>query len=98
MIFAAFPARPRLRPHAGPAPARPRRAARAGPRRGGTPRLSRVRHPLLRVRSEKIAIAGGEWRFEEPPADAQAVLTWAHEALVSRETVAEVPLTGLSFL
>ena len=29
-----------------PRPAGCRRAARAGPRRGGTPRLSRVRHPL----------------------------------------------------
>jgi hypothetical protein len=32
------------------------------------------------------------------PPDAQAAPTEAHEALVSRETVAEVPLTGLSLM
>ena len=48
-------------------------------------------------RGEKIAIAGGGWRFGEPPPDAQAVPPEAHESLGSRKTVAEVPLTGLSF-
>jgi hypothetical protein len=49
-------------------------------------------------RGEKIAIAGREWRFGEPPPDAQAAPPEAHEALVSRGTVAEVPLTGLSLV
>ena len=48
-------------------------------------------------RGQKIAIVGGEWRFGKPPPDAQATPPEAHEALVSRETVAEVPLTGPSF-
>ncbi len=34
--------------------------------------------------------------FGKPPPDAQAVLPEAHESLISPETVAEVPLTGLS--
>jgi hypothetical protein len=34
--------------------ARPRRAARAGLRRGGTPRLPRVRHPLLWIRTRSL--------------------------------------------
>ncbi len=48
-------------------------------------------------RGEKIAIVGGGWRFGEPPPDAQAVPPEAHESLGSQKTVAEVPLTGLSF-
>jgi|GEM_PF-4913209 len=44
-----------------------------------------------------MIIAGGEWRFGEPPPDAQAVPPEAHEPLGSRKTFAEVPLTGLSF-
>ena len=48
-------------------------------------------------RGEKIAIARGEWRFGEPSPDAPTAPPEAHESLVSRETVAEVPLTGLSF-
>ena len=48
-------------------------------------------------RGEKIAIAGGEWRFGKPSLDAQAAPPCAHESLVSWETIAEVPLTGLSF-
>jgi len=47
-------------------------------------------------RGEKIAIAGGEWRFEKPAPDARAALPEAHESLISRKTVEEVPLTGLS--
>ena len=39
----------------------------------------------------------GEQRFREPRPDAQAVPPEAHESLGSRKTVAEVPLTGLSF-
>ncbi|MCX7414596.1 MAG: hypothetical protein NTW36_14295 [Planctomycetia bacterium] len=51
------------------------------------------RHPQRR--GEKIAIAGGDWRFGKPPPDAQVAPSEAHEALGSRKTVAEVPLTGL---
>ena len=66
--------------------------------------MSDARHRSLRNgglgdglhRGEKIAIAGGGWRFGEPPPDAQAVPPEAHESLGSRKTVAEVPLTGLS--
>jgi len=47
-------------------------------------------------RGENIAIEGGEWRFGEPPPDAQAVPLEAHESLGSSKTAAEVPLTGLS--
>ena len=43
----------------------------------------------------KIAAARGGWRFGEPPLDAQVALPEAHESLVSRETVAEVPSAGL---
>ena len=35
-------------------------------------------------RGEKIAIAGGEWRFGKPSLDAQAAPPCAHESLVSR--------------
>ncbi len=38
----------------------------------------------------------GEWCFGAPPPGAQAALPEAHESLISPETVAEVPLTGLS--
>ena len=47
-------------------------------------------------RGEKIAIAGGEWRFGEPAPDAQTASPGAHESLVSRETVAESLLTAVS--
>ena len=48
-------------------------------------------------RGEKIAVAGGAGRFEKPALGAQAAPPEAHESLVSRKTVAEVPLTGLFF-
>ena len=38
----------------------------------------------------------GEWRFGEPPPGARAAPPEAHESLVSRENVAELPLTNLS--
>ena len=40
----------------------------------------------------------GEWRFRKPSPDAQSLPPEGHKALVSRETVAEVPLTGVSFI
>ena len=47
------------------------------------------------LRREKNATEAGAGRFEKPAPDARAVSPEAHESLVSRETVAEVPLTGL---
>ncbi len=47
-------------------------------------------------RGEKIAIAGGEWRFGEPPPDAWAAPPEPHKSLVSWEPVAKVPSTELS--
>jgi hypothetical protein len=38
----------------------------------------------------------GARRFEKPAPDARAAPPEAHESLISRKTVAEVPLTGLS--
>ena len=38
----------------------------------------------------------GAGRFEKPAPDARAAPPETHESLVSRETVAEAPLTGLS--
>jgi hypothetical protein len=43
------------------------------------------------------AVALGARRFEKPAPDARAAPPEAHESLISRKTVAEVPLTGLSF-
>jgi len=48
-------------------------------------------------RCEKNATAAGAGRFEKPAPDARAAPPEAHESLISRKTVAEVPLTGLSF-
>ena len=47
------------------------------------------------IQGGKIAIAGGERRFGEPPPDAPAFCPEAHELLGSGKTVAEVPLTEL---
>ena len=47
-------------------------------------------------RGEKIATAAGEWRFGETPPGDRAAPPEAHESLVSRENVAELPLTNLS--
>jgi len=48
-------------------------------------------------RREKNANEAGAGRFEKPAPDARAAPLEAHESLISRKTVAEVPLTGLSF-
>ena len=48
-------------------------------------------------RREKNANDEGAGHFEKPAPDARAAPPEAHESLISRETVAEVPLTGLSF-
>ena len=47
-------------------------------------------------RREKNATEAGAGRFEKPTLDARAAPPEAHESLISRKTVAEVPLTGLS--
>ena len=49
----------------------------------------------LRTR-EKNATEGGAGRFENPAPDARAAPPEAHESLIGRKTVEEVPLTGLS--
>jgi len=49
----------------------------------------------LRTR-EKNATAGGAGRFEKTAPDARAAPPEAHESLIGRRTVEEVPLTGLS--
>jgi len=49
-------------------------------------------------RREKNANEAGAGRFEKPGPDARAASPEAHESLISRKTVAEVPLTGLSSL
>ncbi len=46
-------------------------------------------------RREKNANDEGAGHFEKPAPDARAAPPEAHESLISRETVAEVPLTGL---
>jgi hypothetical protein len=46
-------------------------------------------------RGEKIAIAGGTGRSEKPAPDARAAPPEAHESLIGRKTVEEVPLAGL---
>ena len=48
-------------------------------------------------RREKNATDEGAGHFEKPAPDARAAPPEAHESLISRETVAEVLLTGLSF-
>ena len=49
-------------------------------------------------RREKNATEAGAGRFEKPAPDAWAAPPDAHESLISRKTVTEVPLTGLSFI
>ena len=49
----------------------------------------------LRTR-EKNATEGGAGRFEKTAPDARAAPPEAHESLIGRKTVEEVPLTGLS--
>ena len=46
-------------------------------------------------RREKNATDEGAGHFEKPAPDARAAPPEAHESLISRETVAEVLLTGL---
>ena len=48
-------------------------------------------------RREKNATDEGAGHFEKPAPDARAAPPEAHESLISRETVAEVLLTGLFF-
>ena len=48
-------------------------------------------------RREKNATAGGAGRFKKPAPDAWTAPPEAHESLIGRKTVPEVPLTGLSF-
>ena len=48
-------------------------------------------------RREKNANDEGAGHFEKPAPDARAAPPEAHESLISPKTVAEVPLTGLSF-
>ena len=47
-------------------------------------------------RRQKNATEAGAGRFEKPAPGARAAPPEAHESLISRKTVAEVPLTGLS--
>ena len=47
-------------------------------------------------RGEKNAKKAGAWRFEKPAPHARNAPPEAPESLISRKTVAEVPLTGLS--
>ncbi len=64
---------------------------------GRDPRMSgnyELRRGLRR--REKNATEGGAGRFEKPAPDARAAPPEAHESLIGRKTVAEVPLTGLS--
>ena len=46
---------------------------------------------------EKNATEADAGRFEKPASDAKAAPPEAHASLISRKTVEEVPLTGLSF-
>ena len=48
-------------------------------------------------RREKNATDEGAGHFEKPAPDARAAPPEAHESLISRDTVAEVLLTGLFF-
>ena len=45
-------------------------------------------------RREKNATEAGAGRFEKPAPDARAAPPEAHESLIRRKTVTEVPLTG----
>jgi len=47
------------------------------------------------LRREKNATEGGAGRFEKTAPDARAAPPEAHESLIGRKTVEEVPLTGL---
>ena len=49
-------------------------------------------------RRKKNATEAGAGRFEKPALDARAAPPEAHESLISRKTVEDVPLTGLSFI
>ena len=48
-------------------------------------------------RREKNATEAGAGRYEKPTPDTRAAPPEAHESLIGRKTVEEVPLTGLSF-
>jgi hypothetical protein len=48
-------------------------------------------------RPEKHAIEEVTGHFEKPALDARAAPPKAPESIIGRETVAEVPITGLSF-
>ena len=48
-------------------------------------------------RREKNATEAGAGHFEKPAPDIRAAPPEAHESLIGRMTVEEVPLTGLSF-
>ena len=48
-------------------------------------------------RREKNATEAGAGRYEKPAPDTRAAPPQAHESLIGRKTVEEVPLTGLSF-
>ena len=65
---------------------------------GRDPRMSEnceLRRGLRR--REKNANDEGAGHFEKPAPDARAAPPEAHESLISRDTVAEVLLTGLFF-
>jgi hypothetical protein len=49
-------------------------------------------------RREKNATEAGAGRYEKPAPDTRAAPPQAHESLIGRKTVEEVPLTGLSLL
>jgi len=49
-------------------------------------------------RREKNATEAGAGRYEKPAPDTRAAPPEAHESLIGRKTVEEVPLTGLSFV
>jgi len=49
-------------------------------------------------RRQKNATEAGAGRFKKPAPDARAAPPEAHESLISRKSVAVVPLTGLSFV
>ena len=49
-------------------------------------------------RRKKNATEAGAGRFEKPALDARAAPPEAHESLISRKTVEDVPLTGLSLV
>ena len=71
----------------------PLSGAGCDPRMSGNCELGRG----LRSR-EKNATEAAAGRFEKPAPDAKAAPPEAHESLISRKTVEEVPLTGLSFI